>query len=213
MVQGDYSVIPEQRLSTEIIFSSTMVENPQPTPLLSRERGGVALQDPSQGLQVRVWECTTISSGDLAIPDQVIVYAEGIEPVVLFSALEVTEVSLAFDQNMRPFVAFVSVGAAKYYWYDSAIEDARISDLPAGSSSPRATLDDHRLLQSGTSDIIMVYIRDGNLYFRAERDRYTVEYLLRADINLEIISPTVHYIAMNHVNRLQISVRGNFYGG
>jgi hypothetical protein len=203
-------MIPENRLSTQVIFDNLLTPDPQPSLLISRELGGVGIQDPSQGLRVKVWTCTIIASGLPLVPDQVTVESDDDPPVVLFSALGITEVCLAFDQNMRPFVAFVSQGIAKFYWYDSLIENTTITDLPAGSSSPRCTLDDTRALQDGTSDIILVYIDDGNLYYRQERDRYTIQYVLYADINLDIISPTVQYVAMQLNYRLQFSVRGNF---
>lgn len=206
-------MIPQNRLSTTVIFDNLVTPDPQPSNLVSRELGGVALQDPSQGMRVKVWTCTVILSGDPMIPDQVQVEAADVPAVTVFSALSITEVSLAFDQNMRPFVAFVSEGIAKFYWYDTVIEGTRISDLPAGSTTPRCTLDDTRALQDGNSDIILTYIDDGNLYYRQERDRYTVAYLLYPDINLDIISPAIQYVAMQINYRLQWSIRGNFYGG
>ena len=154
---------------------------------------------------VKIWTCTVVG-------DSIVVYADDIPETVLFNAPGTTEVSLAFDQNMRPFVAFVQAGQAKYYWYDSLIADTVITNLPTGSTSPRATLDDHRQLELNTSDIIMVYIRDGNLYFRMQRDRYLVERLLYPDINLVLIAPRIRYVAMNRVHRLQILMEGVFHG-
>jgi len=205
-------MIPEDRLSSQAIFSSTEVPIPQPGDLVSRELGGVALQDASQGLRVKVWECTTIPR-EPPLLDDVIVYADDVAPVVLFSSLSITQVSLAFDQLMHPFVAFVSNGEAKFFWFDTTIEDNVITDLPAGSTSPRATLDDHREAQTASSDIILTYIRDGNLYYRQQRDRYLSEILLYADINSLLPAPYVEYVAMNDVGRLQFKIRGNFYGG
>lgn len=198
-------MIPQNVLSTTTIYGQLLLEDPQPHRNVSREWGGVALQDPSQGTMVKVWTCTVIG-------DNIVVYADDVPETVLFTAPGTTEASLAFDQNMRPFVAFVQAGQAKYYWYDSLIEDTVITNLPTGSTSPRATLDDHRQLELNTSDIIMVYIRDGNLYFRMQRDRYLVERLLYPDINLVLIAPRIRYVAMNRVHRLQILIEGVFHG-
>ena len=205
-------MIPQQRLSTVTFYDNIMLADPQPSNVISREWGGTALNDGSDGLEVKIWTCTVIPSGIPLVPDEIVVYADDVLPTVVFTALDVSEISLAFDQNMRPFVAYVSQGNAKFYWYDSLIEGTRITDLPIGSSSPRCTLDDHRATQLSTSDIILAYIQNGNLYFRAQRDRYEVQYLLYADINLDIISPTIHYVKMNLINRLQFSIRGNFGG-
>jgi len=203
-------MIPEERLSTTLVYDNLLLPNPQPSELVSRELGGVALNDPSQGLAVKVWTCTTVVSANPLVPDQIVVFADDVPQASLFSAFGVSEVSLAFDQNMRPFVAFVTQGNAKFYWYDSLLEEAVISDLPSGSTSPRCTLDDHRARQTGNSDIIMVYIHDGNFCFRAERDRYEIEYVLIEDVNLQIISPTIQWVAFNLNYRLQFSLRGNF---
>lgn len=206
-------MMPDQVLSSEVIYDSLILPvPPQPSLLISNEYGGIALNDATQGSQVKVWTCTVIPSGDPLVPDDVVVYAGDVPETFLFSALGISEVSLAFDQNMHAFVAFVSQGVAKFYWYDSVLQDFRISNLPVGSTTPRATLDDHRELQESTSDIILVYIRDGNLYFRAQRDRYTIEYILYADIDLDIISPAVQWVKMNNTWRLQIAIQGNFYG-
>jgi len=198
-------MMPDETLSTEPILGQLIVVDKEPSLMTSREWGGVNLSDPSQGLQVKIWSCATDGTN-------IIVSAEDSPSTIVVTGSDITSVSLAFDQNMQPFVAFVEGGQAKYYWYDSLIEDFAITDLPVGSTTPVATLDDHRDSQLATSDIIMVYIRDGNMYFRAQRDRYLIEYLLYPDINLDIVSPQVRYVAMNTKNRLQIQVAGVFGG-
>lgn len=199
-------MLPDNTFSSEVLFALPEVSNPEPSLLESREWGGVALLNSNLGLRVKIWTCTLQGSN-------VVVYADDVPPSTVFTREDITELSLAFDQNMRPFITFVEAGVAKFYWYDSLIEDFRFTDLPAGSTSPRATLDDHRRTQLNTSDIILTYIEDGNLYYRQERDRYGVEYVLYPDINLAIISPVIQYVCMNEIGRLQWSVRGNFYGG
>lgn len=198
-------MIPEQRLSTAEQFAPLVTPNPQPSLVQSRQLGGVGLSDPSQGLDVKVWTCEVQGTA-------IIVYAHDVLPVTLFNRADVTEVSLAFDQNMRPFVAFVQAGVAKFYWYDSLIENYAFTDLPAGSTTPRATLDDHRSSQLNTSDIILTYIHDGNLYFRAQRDRYLIQYLLYGDLNLDLINPQIQWVSMQENFRLQFKIRGTFYG-
>jgi hypothetical protein len=198
-------MIPEERLSTTLVYSALVVPNPQPEFLVSRQLGGVGIQDPSQGLQVKIWTCALEG-------DNVVLYADDVAPVTIFTRADISQLSLAFDQNMRPFIAFVEAGVAKFYWYDSLIEDFRFSDLPAGSTFPRATLDDHRENQLDTSDIILAYIDDGNLYFRAQRDRFQTQYLLYADINLDLIAPQLVSIGMDLNWRLQFHLRGSFYG-
>lgn len=198
-------MIPENRLSTVPVPGQIFISNPQPSLTESREWGGIALNDPSQGLRVKEWTCVIVG-------DNIQIGAVGVPFVTVFTAPDTTEVSLAFDQNMRPFVAFVQAGQAKFYWYDSLLEQPVITNLPVGSTSPRATLDDHSPLQTGTSDIILVYLLNGNLYFRQERDRYLTQRLLYADVNLVLVAPSIQYITMNDRNRLQIVLKGAFHG-
>lgn len=198
-------MIPDNRLSTTVITAPLLLPDPQPAPYKSHEWGGVALNNSSQGLFVKIWTCEVIG-------DNIVIYAEDVEPIILLNVPGTTQCSLAFDQNMRPFVAFVQAGQAKYYWYDSLIEQAVTTNLPSGSTYPRATLDDHRNMELNTSDIIMVYLRDGNLYYRQQRDRYLDELLLYPDINTVVAGPRVEYVVMNAANRLQIMLGGSFYG-
>lgn len=206
-------MIPENRLSTTVIYNTLMMPDPQPSDLVSRQMGGVALNDPTQGLWIKPWTCDTVSSEDPLEPDLIRVFADDVPPETVLTDFAVTQVSLAFDQNMRPTIAFVANGVPKLYWYDSALEQPVVTTLASGVISPRVTLDDHRRLQDSASDIILTYIRDGNLYFCMQRDRYTIEYLLKADINLEIKDPYIISVAMNNSYRLQWNIRGNFYGG
>lgn len=206
-------MIPEQRLSTELIFNQLTLPTKQPSASVAREWGGVALSNATQGLLVKVWTAT-IGPGN----SSVYIEAPDVPISLLFTDVNITEISLAFDQNAHPTVAYVSAGVAKLYWYDTVVQDFVKSTLQslvgfAGASSPRCTLDDHRQLQLGTSDIIVVFVQDGNLYFAAQRDRYGVRYLLYPDINLAIVNPSVEYVCMNESLRLQIKIRGNFYDG
>lgn len=161
------------------------------------EHGGIALNDPTQGLQVQVWDLWLEN-------DDVVVRAPsyGVGPsTVLFTDTGITELSLAFDQNMNPFVAYVKDGAAKYWWYDTFDSQTKHSFLPANSISPRCCMDDKRQLQSTVNDIVLAYILNGNVYTREQRDRYGVERLFEADVDGRLIK-----IGMNNVNRLQLQV-------
>lgn len=188
-------MIPQQVLSTTLV-PGTYVHGDEHafSPLQDFEPGGVGLSDASAGLFVKLWRLRCINGNDLLIS------ADGVAETVLLSRPgTVTELSLAFDQNMRPAVAFVEDGAAKLYWYDSLAEDFTITTLAAGVANPRVTMDDKRATQLAANDIILGYLRSGSLYFRAQRDRYTVEYLLTA-------SPpdgALRRISMNNRLRLQ----------
>jgi hypothetical protein len=52
--------------------------------------------------------------------------------------------------------------------------------------SPRLTLDDKRSSQFGNSDVMFGYMRGQSLCYRQQRDRYTIERVLRTDLPEDI---------------------------
>jgi len=144
------------------------------TKTVDYEDGGVAIQDPSQGLLVKRWRAQLVEL-------DVIVDADGVEPFVLISGAGITEISLTFDQNMRPTLAYVQEGVSKLRWFDS-LPGQVVTTSYAGIRTPRITLDDKRYTQTGSSDIILAYIRvsDGALCFRQQRERFETERVLSA---------------------------------
>lgn len=161
------------------------------TKVVDFENGGIAINDASQGLNVQRWRARLID-GD------VIVDAPAVDEFTLISGAGITEISLAFDQNMRPALAYMESGSAKLRWYDSTVPGYDIITLPAGSATPRITMDDKRTTQAGISDIILAYVRSGTLYYRQQRDRFLTEYALTTGITTGLIK-----IGMNNRLRLQ----------
>lgn len=162
--------------------------------LIDYERGGTALNVPDDGLNVQTWTLryespAVIVSGTIA-PD-----------TTLFSRPGITELALAFDQNMRPFVAFVENGVPRFWWYDTVVGAGVFTDLPVDALHPRCCLDDHREAQSAVSDIILAYTRGADLYYRQQRDRYATEYLLTTGVD-----GTLAAIGMNTGLRLQFQI-------
>ena len=172
-------MIPLQKLSnspivTEFLHPDELFDYCRQT--VDYELGGVALNDPSQGFFVRVWRLRVDGLNIVIdVPD---------DPLVLPVTLITTEytassVTLAFDQNMNPAVAYVERGTGKFWWYDTNIPGQTTTILGADVISPRTFLDDKRRLQTLTSDFLLFYLRAGALYFRAQRDRFLIEYKLK----------------------------------
>lgn len=204
-------MIPQQVLSPTPYVANYFVPDGDPsiTELYDLELGGVGLSDPSQGLQVQNWSLTvdnTLGTFTIASATQA--------PLVLFTRTNPTWGRLAFDQNMKPFVAFIDQTGAHYYWWDPTIPGNTITDLPAGVSFPCCSMDDKRNIATivGYNDIILSYILNGNLYFRAQRDRYLVEYLLYTNLMQLVASPRLWKIGMNLLFRMQFAVQGVLYG-
>lgn len=167
-------MIPDYRLSTTSIRSSIIGARGRGTAtLMDYEDGGIAISDPSQGLRVQVWR------GQLVGQNVVIVAESTLEEMVVYNGSRVTEFSFTFDQNMRPVVTVIDVNRIKLRFYDSFIADYTTEDFGNTWSNPRVFLDDKRQPMLAVSDVILAYIRAGNLYMRLQRDRYGVEYFLR----------------------------------
>lgn len=193
-------MIPENRLSsTNLPWLYLSPDQLDPEPLEDWELGGVALNDPSEGLEYQVWRAhLRIGVNNIG---NVWLSADNHPESLLFTRDGVTEISLTFDQNMNPFIAFMQNGEAWYWWYDTAIGEQVFTQLPTGCYSPKAAMDDKRYRQVGDSDIILGYVRDGGLYYRMQRDRFLIEY----DLNLAV-STNLLKLGMNKSNRLQFAV-------
>lgn len=135
------------------------------------EYGGIAHQDPSQGLMYQVWTCWVVESGAIQIQPE-----NGSQPAILVATVPGAEyISLAFDRNMNVAVAWVVGGVASLRWFDSTVEEFVTTEYP-GISCPRLTHDDKREGAGSWSDVIFAYLRDGRLCTRQQRDRYEIEY-------------------------------------
>jgi hypothetical protein len=191
-------MIPAQSLSDPTIFGLYVHREPQAyelySPLVDVEPGGVAIGNATRGLFRTLWTLTTPDGHAVVVTPE-----GGIADTLFTRAGTITELSLAFDQGMRPNVAFVEDGQAWLWWYDTTVATQVFTELAADVVNPRITLDDKRSTQAEANDVILAYIRGTSLYFRAQRDRYTVEYLLSSG---DITSP-LRKIAMNNKLRLQ----------
>lgn len=147
-------------------------------PLNSRvwdaEDGPIAEQDPSKGHRYQQWRAY--------IKDYAVwIEADNTPPRKLLESPgnTITDISICFNQNADLHYAWVDAGVAKFHWYDTVTSSFQTLTLPAGTRTPKCTLDDKRPTQSGRSDIILSYVKsDNKLYFRKQRDRFGIEYLL-----------------------------------
>lgn len=149
-------------------------------------KGGIALSDVSQGLNVRTWVAKISNKTDIKI------YPED-DPTTItyYSSLgtNITSVSLAFDQLMRPVIAFTDNETAKIYFYDGSVGHYTTLPIP-GASLPIVHLDDSRdlSLQLGYTDVLLFYTKNGiGLYMRRQRDRFEDEFTLDDTIAVKAI--------------------------
>lgn len=165
--------------------------------LLDYELGGVALNDPSGGLQVQPWEAWSDGAHVWVAP------SPGRTPTtLLLTGSGITEISFAFDQNMRVTVAYVEAGTTKLFWFDTSV-GAMVTTSYAGASSPMLALDDKRPVATlgGSSDVLFFYILGGDLRYRQQRDRFNTE---RTLATLPPTSTRINRVGMGANNRMQI---------
>lgn len=165
------------------------------TPMIDYELAGQDLLDASQGLMVRVWRCW-MDGVDVKVQ------AEGGEPVVLFSEAGISEIGIAFDQNMRWSAAYLQSGMVKLRWFDALVGQHVVSSFGPGRDV-RLCLDDKRTEELGRSDIVLAYIRGTTIYFRQQRDRFLIEYTLKSGL---YEGTRLRGIGMNKNLRLQFEL-------
>ena len=142
------------------------------SPLYQEVMGGIALNNPSQGRLVQPWS---------------VVYAAGsiqVQPVsgsVVFTlpATDVQTISLAFDNNMAPVLAWKTSAGANLYYYDSTTL-SYVTQFFSAVTSCKVCVDDPQDFYTSQSDVIFGYTLNNNLYWRQQRDRYSIERLVGA---------------------------------
>lgn len=154
------------------------------------EYGGVALQDPSRGLQYQVWR-SVLRNGFIYLS------APNTPEYVYLDLPNVTEFSFTFDQNANIIFTYVQNDVVKLRWWDTSLGAYTVSEFQGDKITPRITLDDKRELQRGISDVILFYVKpirngagdiiDGSLCKRVQRERYLIEHVVATEVTDGII--------------------------
>lgn len=164
------------------------------------EIGPVALNDTSEGLRFQVWHLTIVGN-DLTVTPALVG-----DPVVIITVANVTQCTLAFDQNAHITLSYTALGVPYLYWYDTALGDWTTTELVSGTITPTVVLDDKRETQNSANDIILLYTVEDTpgvytLYSREQRDRYAVAYPHTVDVK-----PNIFKLGMNTGLRVQVGL-------
>lgn len=159
--------------------------------------GPIAIADPTQGLSYQLWTATLRDNWVYLKP------ANAPEIQFLDVGPGITWISLAFNQNGRPFIGYSDGVTAKFYWYDTTIPGFTTTTVSGTVERIFSSIDDLRPLNIPNSDIIVAYKRSGHLFYRQERDRFNTEY----DLGEVLIYPLAQ-LGMNLQLRLQFLFRG-----
>lgn len=173
-------MMPDNALSTEPVPSGFVGARAGAiTKTIDYEDGGIGIQDPSAGFLYQRWRARLLEAG--TPQSKVLLSAPNAPEFTLIELPGLTEISISFDQNMRPVLAFMQAGTAKLRWFDPVVSAQVITEIGPDVITPRVSLDDKRKIatrDSQVNDVILAYVRGGNLYYRQQRDRYSVERLL-----------------------------------
>jgi hypothetical protein len=171
-------MLPQNAVSSVAVPSTFLSpDNTASNRLIDIERGGIALNDPSQGLNVQDWTCFIAANGT-----DVQVKPDSGSPITLLSQGGIEELAFTFDQNMRPCVAYRVADIAYLRWFDSVSQTFAVTAF-AATRNPKLALDDKRITQIAVnSDIIFAYMRGNIVYYRQQRDRFQIERLVRSGV-------------------------------
>lgn len=202
-------MLPEVRLSSEAVLADYQPADAMyGEKLQDFEQGGIAIGDPTQGLNVQTWELRVLGNDVRVRP-----YPNGAY-TTLFAEVGIQEIGLSFDQNMNPTIAYKAGNLCKLRWYDPTPGKQKFvtTGLP-GVRDIKICLDDKRSARRDFSDILVFYLRDDpsvqpqKLYMRAQRDRYGIEYPVG---NLPQGVTALHKVGMAINQRIRISAWGVF---
>lgn len=194
-------MLPSNAISAVAVYAPYLAPDSADTQdVESLEQGGIAISDASQGRQVQDWRAyITTTAGVSTVNVAPRISGTPVTTVFVGTGL-ITEVSLAFDSNMNTAICYIEAGVLKLRWYNTLTSSYQ-TDTYAGATSGRVSTDDKRATQEGPSDVIFGYTRANVLYWRQQRDRYTVEYTVGPSSSL-----ILKRIGMNQKNRLQFEL-------
>jgi len=142
------------------------------------EGGPIAIGDTSQGINFQPWRLHYGIGGIIVLTPQV----SG-APVTVLTVANCSQISFCFDQNGRPSVTYIVGGSAFLYWYNSYLGNFT-TDSFAGIFSVLLSMDDKRVMQNSTSDMLWWYTKLTapnvyTLFHRRQRDRFQTEFSMK----------------------------------
>lgn len=207
-------MLPGNELSTEPVPGPLIHDiGVDTTPYLDYKPGGIAIQDPTQGLDYQLWR------GRLVNPEtnnsKIIIDGRFSPEYEVLSYPFMYEFNFSFDFSMRPIVVFLAreerivgnspvvVRNCYLYWFDNTLGRYDTIFLGDVIRTPKLLVDDPREVESdfyNLSDVCLFYWESGNLYVRYLRDRFTERTELKRNV------PFLHRIGMNTNYRLQFDM-------
>ncbi|AXH72060.1 MAG: tail fiber protein [Podoviridae sp. ctda_1] len=168
-------------------------QNQRNNPLVDWEMGGAVLNTPLPDRYTHNWRLWSDGTSVFINRDDLS------DTQTIFSGAGITSVSLAFDQVMRPHVAYMEQGQAKFRYWDTIDNAFKVMLLPVDAKYPRCASDDKREFFLGLDDVFVAYMKEDNLFIRFQRDRFAQEILFAPSTGKKMLVQ----IGMNNQNRVQ----------
>jgi len=195
-------MIPEGRLSTTLVTGLYLdPEDQQKFPLVSHERGPIAIEDTSEGLLYQNWVMTYVAGDLVAAPE------DTGSPSIVLTVADIIFVSFTFDQNARITITYSTLTSSYIYWYDSSLGMTVTTDLGSDVITPSIFLDDKRDTQNGVNDMLLWYTKSEGggtyeLFMLRQRDRFLTEYSMATGLT----APYIYNLGMSSELRIQLSL-------
>lgn len=164
------------------------------------EKGPIQLSDTSQGLDYQLWRARLVG-------DTVYLTSPTKAETPLFSLRGVTQISLSFDQNGHPLLAYlINSNEMWLFWYDPVIQSFTHTLLENEVRDVRVILPDRRKFQLAYSEVGVYYTKNDALYWRRQLERYQHSHLLLQGIGGRLLK-----VGMSTHYRLQFIFQAHDY--
>lgn len=191
---------PHAHLSAYPVVASLVGADRLPsTDTVVYQEGPIGLADSSQGLQAQIWRGRLIG-------DTFYVTSPTTVETPLFDRRGIRQVSLSFDQNGRPLVAYLIEGDLWLYWHSTVERRFVHTLLESGVRDGHVILPDKRAFQLENSEVGVYYTKGDQLLWRRQLERYETAHLL-----LQGIGGRLMKVGMNAHYRLQFIFQAHDY--
>lgn len=188
-------MIPTNSLSSVTITSNLIGSKKKRFNIIEDyESGDIALNTVSNGLMFQEWKMWIENNSNILLkPDNQEL------PILIYSGADIDYITFTFDKNMNLIYLYRESGVWKFNWFDTSTNNKTITEYSNEYSDFQLIFDDKRSEVSNSDDVLLFYVKNKNLYYRQQRDRYTIEYLLKENITGRLCN-----VCMGANNRLHM---------
>jgi len=156
--------------------------------------GGVGLSDISEGLEYQRWCCRLFRG-------YIILEAEEVAPITVYSGINITECSFAFDAEMGLVLAFMDGAALKVSFYNTSTQKREVNTITTTAVSPKLL----SYKMGNYDDVLLLFIGSvGELKYMKYSDKFSGPFHILS----EKVHKKIRKVGVNADGRLQLSMLG-----